>query len=222
MHNNYSSRDDIFLFIMSYGETLTYLGFLFLWMASPGPCFALVARNSVKYGTKSGIFTALGMVLCDTLFIIFAVVGVAEFLKLFPKVLNAGKMIGSAYIFYIGIEIFLSTFKSNKNEDGGSGVKTENTPIKLFTRGFLTDAANPLLIIGMLAIVLRFIDLEGSFAHISLYALFIPLTTTYVTFGIAACFGNGFVRKCIMPYIKWFERFSGTVLCLLAVLMIID
>jgi threonine/homoserine/homoserine lactone efflux protein len=204
-----------------YSYLLSYLVFLFLWMVAPGPCFALVARNSVKFGTKSGIFTALGMVVCDTLFIFLAVIGIAEFLKLFPKVLSAGKMIGSAYILYIGIDIFLSTFK--KNADGDIKVQDHhNKPSKLFLMGFLTDAANPLLIIGMLAIVLSFIDLNGSLAHITFYSMLIPITTTYVTFGIAFCFGNKIIRKIILPYIKWFERLAGLIICLLAVLTFIN
>ena len=154
---------------MDYSHLASYIAFLFVWMVSPGPCFALVARNSMKYGIKSGLWTALGMVICDTIFIFLAVIGVAQFLSLYPKVLNAGKMIGGAYIFYIGVEIFLSTFKKIDSEDYQISSNYENTSKKLFIKGFLTDASNPLLIVGMLAIVLGFMDLEGSKINLTIY-----------------------------------------------------
>ena len=207
---------------MDYTHLASYILFLFVWMVSPGPCFALVARNSMKYGIKSGIWTALGMVVCDAIFIFLAVVGVAQFLSLYPKVLNAGKMIGGAYIFYIGVEIFLSTFKKLSCEDAISTSNIENTRKKLFLKGFLTDASNPLLIVGMLAIVLGFMDLEGSKVTLTIYSALIPITTIYVNAGVAICFGNPIIRKLITPYMHWFERFAGVAICTLAVLMIIE
>jgi threonine/homoserine/homoserine lactone efflux protein len=206
---------------MDYTNLIAYVIFLFLWMASPGPCFALVARNSVKYGIKGGIFTSIGMIICDSIFIFFAVVGVAEFLSHYPKILNAGKMIGAAYIFYIGVDILLTTFRAKKM-DLSENNDTEIKPKKLILNGFLTDASNPLLIIGMLAIVLQFIDLKGSASHISFYAVLIPITTTYVNFCVAAIFGNPVVRNIITPYIKWFERFAGIAIAGLAIMMIIE
>ena len=203
---------------IDYSFLLSYIFFVFLWMASPGPCFAIVARNSTKFGIKAGIFTSLGIVTCDALFIFFAVIGVAEFLKLFPKVLEAGKMIGAGYIFYIGVDIFISTFKKKKNAEIDD-TQGQNTPLKLFTLGFLTDASNPLLIIGMLAIVLGFIDLNASALHISFYSAIIPLTTVYVNFTIAFLFGNKFIRNLIVPYMNWFERFAGLLICTLAILV---
>jgi threonine/homoserine/homoserine lactone efflux protein len=208
---------------MDHNHLISYIVFVFLWMVSPGPCFALVARNSVKYGFKAGFWTALGMVLCDSIFIFFAVIGVAEFLSMFPKVLNAGKMIGSAYIFYIGVDIFLTTFRKNKEDFTCGDLKaTENQPFTLFRRGFLTDAANPLLIIGMLAIVLSFIDLKGGTGHITLYSVIIPVMTAFVNIMVAICFGNKIIRSVITPFIKWFERFAGVVISLLAISMLIS
>lgn len=206
---------------MSYDHLLTYIVFLFLWMASPGPCFAMVARNATKYGIKGGIWTAIGMVICDSIFIFFAVIGVAEFLSLYPKVLSAGKMIGAAYIFYIGIEILLSTFRRSAQSET-CDINTEATPVKLMVRGFLTDASNPLLIIGMLAIVLRFIDPSAGVGVITLYSVLLPITTIYVTFGIAVIFGNTITRRLVVPYMHWFERLAGVLIAFLAILMIIE
>jgi threonine/homoserine/homoserine lactone efflux protein len=203
---------------MDFSHFLSYFIFLFLWMVSPGPNFALIARTSIKYGVKSGFWVSTGMILCDGLFIILAIFGVAEFLKMHPKILDAAKMIGSAYIIYIGVDIFLSTFKA-KVQDVETKETKENTPKKLFIKGFLTDAANPLLIMGMLAIVLTFIDINGGAFHITFYSALIPFTTFYVTFGIAICFGNKIIRKAITPYIKWFERLAGIAICTLPFLL---
>lgn len=207
---------------MDYAHLMSYISFLFLWMVSPGICFALIARNSVKFGVKGGILTAVGMIICDSLFTIFAIVGVAEFLRHYPKVLSAGKIIGAAYILYIGVEILLSTFKKKVEVDSDKASKPKISPFALIKQGFLTDASNPLLIIGMLAIVLQFIDLKADFLHIGFYSVLIPITTTYVTFLIALIFGNTISRKIVMPHIKWFERFAGLAIIALSIIMIIE
>ena len=89
-------------------------------------------------------------------------------------------------------------------------------------KGFLTDASNPLLIVGMLAIVISFIDLKGGAFHITFYSALIPITTIYVNAMISICFGNHLIRRVIMPYITWFERLAGVLICILAIMMIIE
>lgn len=206
---------------MNYTHILTYLLFLFLWISSPGPSFAFIARNSMKYGVKAGLLTMVGMVIGDTVCITLAVIGVAEFLSHHPKILNAGKIIGAAYIFYIGIDILLSTFRRNAEEDI---LKTQVTPSKtnFIIKAILVDISNPLVIIGMLAIVLRFINPAEGAGHTVLYTLLLPLTTAYVSSGVTLIFGNPVTRRIVIPYIKWFERIAGIAIALLAILMIIE
>lgn len=207
---------------MDYSHLISYLLFLFFFMSSPGPSFALIARSSIKFGLKGGIFTSFGIVACDALFIFFAVIGVAGFLNHYPKALEIGKIIGSIYIFYIGVDIFLSTFKK-AHEDDLPSAKNSDSLSRLFLQGFFTNAANPLAIVGMLAITLTFFHFEAAAFELKfLYTALVPLTSAYVYCGIALIFGNSLTRKFIVPYVKWFERFAGIAICTLALMMIFN
>lgn len=203
---------------MDYANLGSYMLFLFFWMATPDTSFAGVMRGATRYGIKGGMLTALGTVTCDAMFVILTVIGVAEFLNTYPQILNILRKIGGAYIFYIGIDIILSTFKKFAKEEHNK--QTSGKPIKLFLTGFLINACNPVVLGGIVAAVLTFFDFEKGIGHLTLYSFLVPFSTFYVTTIVVFLFGNPITRKIITPHLKWFERISGTIICSLAIAMI--
>jgi threonine/homoserine/homoserine lactone efflux protein len=204
---------------MDYGNLLSYLLFLLLWMLTPDISFTMIARTAVKYGFKGGFFTVLGMVVCDGTLMLLSVIGVAEFLLYYPKVLNTAKIIGGIYIFYTGLNIIWTTFQNKNILQSDVEVKS-GKPIKLFMSGLLINASNPMVIAGLLAMVFSFFNFQGNIGNTIFFTLLAPFSTLYVGTSIALTFGNPITRKFIMPYIKWFERFAGTIICLLGLLLI--
>lgn len=202
---------------MDYTNLGSYMLFLFLWMATPDTSFAAIARGSMKYGLKGGLLTAFGTVACDGIFAILAIVGVAEFLNTYPKVFNIFSKIAGAYIFYIGFDIILSTFKEAHK---GKEKKISGAPFKLFLTGFLINASNPVVLGGIIAAVLSFVDFEKGIGNLAFYCFLVPFSTFYVGTCTAILFGNPVTRKIILPYLKWFERLSGSIICFLAAMII--
>ena len=202
---------------MDYTNLGSYMLFLFLWMATPDTSFAGIARGAMKYGIKGGLLTAFGTVACDAMFVILTVVGIAEFLNTYPQVLSIFRKVAGAYIFYIGFDIILSTFKE---VDQKKEKKISGEPLRLFLTGFLINASNPVVLGGIIAAVLTFFDFEKGIGHLAFYSFLVPFSTFYVGSCIAILFGNSIIRKIILPYLKWFERLSGSIICFLATMII--
>ena len=55
-----------------------------LAVASPGPDFAVVVRNSVAYGRRTAMFTSMGIGLAILVHVAYSLVGISVLLKTTP------------------------------------------------------------------------------------------------------------------------------------------
>ncbi len=73
-----------------------------LGAASPGPDLALVLKNSLESGRKAGIYSALGIALGIAVHVSYSVLGLAVLISKSILLFNIIKLIGAAYLIYIG------------------------------------------------------------------------------------------------------------------------
>jgi threonine/homoserine/homoserine lactone efflux protein len=84
-------------------EFMTITLIILLSTISPGPDFAIVSRNALRYTQKTGVMTALG-VACGTLFhSIYCILGFAIIISRSLLLFNIIKYIGAAYLIYLGV-----------------------------------------------------------------------------------------------------------------------
>lgn len=70
-------------------------------MASPGPAFLLVLRNSIAEGRAAGMLTGLGLGLVAALWTAAALLGLAALFDLVPWLYGAMKTGGAIYLLYL-------------------------------------------------------------------------------------------------------------------------
>lgn len=73
----------------------------FLALASPGPDFLLLVRNSLRHGRRNGIGASLGIALANGLYIALALAGFS-LLQQSPALLVAMKWAASIYLVWLG------------------------------------------------------------------------------------------------------------------------
>ena len=73
-------------------------------VASPGPDFAVVTRQSVTGGTKAGLWTSFGVAVGILLHVGYCILGVALIVSQSPTLFNAMKYIAALYLFYLGAQ----------------------------------------------------------------------------------------------------------------------
>lgn len=110
-----------------------------LAVISPGPDFAMVTRNSFLHGRKAGLTAALGIACGVQIHVFYTVFGIALVIVQSPNLLFAMKLLGAAYLIYIGIKSFTNKNRINLNADTG----TSESLLSIFRMGFLTNALNP-------------------------------------------------------------------------------
>lgn len=199
-------------------EFINYLIVMYIFMMSPGPSMALISRNSARFGFRHIHFTILGIITSITVYSILAVLGVGALIILYPNAFKIFKTIGSCYIIYLGVKIFLSTFKKAKSET--SAKVTEAGRFKQYITGLLTDLANPLSIVGITSIILGFINVNDGILTKFIYLILTIFTAFLYAYSYAFLFGNPISKKFIEPRLFIFERIAGVMVSIVGLVFI--
>ncbi|HVI52217.1 MAG TPA: LysE family translocator [Candidatus Sulfotelmatobacter sp.] len=124
-------------------EMAALLGFslvLALGAISPGPSFLMVARISVAKSRGDGLAAAFGMGIGGLVFGAAALLGLKTVLAAVPLLYAVLKVLGGAYLIYLGLRIWRSA-KTPLAEDGASNAgRLEG---RAFWLGLLTQLSNP-------------------------------------------------------------------------------
>lgn len=161
-----------------------------------------------------------GILLCDLIYLTLAFLGISEFILKNEKIFYYTKIVGAVYIFYIGVSIVWNSFKNKEDYTSPTSKNKIFNFKKEFIRGFLTNLANPFTIVGMTSVILPFFEPSMSFQTKMLFAFLIPFSTFYCFMGVTFLFGNPVIRKLILPKIVWFERLAGSVIAVMAVMIV--
>lgn len=199
------------------GEFLALATIHFLAVVAPGPDFAVTIRQSVRFGRGIGICTALGIGAGISVHVLYTVLGVGALMHTLPWLLTVAKIIGGAYILYLGVSLLRSRPKTVlEGEKEEHEPPVEQTLLKAFTTGFLTNATNPKATLFFLAIFTTLISTSTPLGIQALYGLWMCFVNALWFVIVALFFSSNRVRVLFMRMGHWFERTMGVVLILFA------
>lgn len=162
---------------------LTSIGVAF----TPGPNGLLALTHGALHGSRKTLWTISGAILGFTLLMALCMFGVGALIKASVGWFTALKLIGGAYLVWIGIQVWRAppigvvTLESVPPAEGWS----------LFRTGFLTAATNPKSVLFYTALLPQFIDPgRGVALQFAILALTYAVTEFTVEYGFAAA-ANG-------------------------------
>ena len=190
---------------------LAFIGVSIAVCVIPGPDMALIARNVFRHGRFAGYATSLGICTGILGWAIAGALGVSTVLASSAAAFTALKLVGAAYLIYLGITTLRDR---DADEQGihpvGSGGLT---PIRAWLQGLLSALLNPKLGVFFLTLLPQFIgpsDQPGARA-LELAVIFdgvgVVWLLTYTTMLGAA--GAALGRPAPRRLIRWV---SGTIL----------
>ncbi|MGP6460613.1 LysE family translocator [Pseudomonas parakoreensis] len=199
------------------GEFLALATIHFLAVVAPGPDFAVTIRQSVRFGRLVGICTALGIGAGISVHVLYTLLGVGALMHTTPWLLTVAKVIGGAYIFYLGISLIRSKPKSTlEGENNTDEPLVAQSLFKAFSTGFLTNATNPKATLFFLAIFTTIISASTPLNIQALYGVWMCLVNALWFVIVALFFSSSRVRSLFMRMGHWFERSMGVILILFA------
>ena len=140
---------------LSLASILALLGTLIVLAVIPSVSVLAVSARAAAFGFTHGMFTALGIVIADIIFILVAVYGLALIAGLMGEQFTLIKYIGGAYLIWLGISLWRNDSRARKSET----VKQSSLGSSFLT-GFLITLGDQKAILFYLGFFPAFIDLS--------------------------------------------------------------
>ncbi|CAM2163859.1 homoserine/homoserine lactone efflux protein [Paraburkholderia sacchari] len=140
-----------------------FLATVFVVCAIPGPNMLLIMSHGAQYGLRRTSATMGGCLSALVLMLAVSAAGLGAVLQAWPTLFNALRIVGAAYLVYLGVKAWRSPV--SESGAGASDAMTEalatrtwRSPGALFRNGFLVGGSNPKAILFAAALLPQFID----------------------------------------------------------------
>ncbi|PIE10446.1 MAG: amino acid transporter [Rhodobacterales bacterium] len=188
-------------------EFLAVATITLLAVMSPGPDFAIVSRNALIGGRKAGLATALGVGIGLNVHVAAAILGVGALLAASTTAFAIAKLVGGAYLIYLGIKTIRSA-----SSDMAAATGTAMTPLEGFRWGATTNATNPKTAVFVLSVFTTVVTPQTPLIAQLCYGVFIALAHVFWFAIVALFFADPRVRDRLLSVKRSVEQVFGALL----------
>lgn len=182
-----------------------------LAVASPGPDFAVVVRESVAQGRRAGSWTALGVGCGIFVHVAYSLLGIGLIVSQSIVLFNLFKWLAAAYLVYLGWRALRARPMSLEAIDG-TNAPVARSAWRAFVIGFVTNGLNPKATLFFLSLFTVVISPDTPLLVQACYGLYLAGATALWFLLVAWLFSRGRVRAGFARMGHWFDRLTGAVL----------
>ena len=127
----------------------------FALAAAPGPDFVLILDHTLAHGKRTGYLALAGNRASLCLHLTFALLGLSAILITSPSVYVAVRLLGAAYMVYLGARKLLAVSRARRPQKIAAGGE-RISGAQAFRRGFLNNLLNPKVSLFFLSLFPQF------------------------------------------------------------------
>ena len=176
-------------------DLTAFIAICFFLAITPGPSVIYVVAYSLRYGSKAGIISTLGINAGSVFAILIAAFGLSTLLSIYPRAVNIIQGLGSVYVLYLAIRLWPKENTTHVNEVS----LQEMSNASLFRNGFVTSILNPKDILFYTAFIPSFIETDMGVTSYRYH--FLGLATIYMLMGLVTkssfAIFSGYVRSLL-------------------------
>lgn len=181
-------------------------------VVTPGPDFALTLRSALAYSRRAGVFTAVGIGLGNSIHATYSLIGIGALISQSILLFNALKLLGAAYLIYLGVKsLGAKPVKSQRMQQGSRSVSAWVA----FRIGLLGNLLNPKATLFFLALFTQIVQPETPLAAQAIYGATVALLSLVWFALLALLVSRRWVKQGLMAVSHWLERGTGALLILL-------
>lgn len=182
----------------------------FLAVVSPGPDFIMITRSSLIYSKRTGFYSAIGLGLGILVHVTYCLIGIGFIIAQSIILFSAIKLLGAAYLIYIGYKSLTAKSMHQKQEE--TTAKKDLDKFAAIRLGFITNVTNPKATLFFLSLFTVVIKPNTPLFVKSLMGVEMAFVT-FVWFAfIALIFSHRILKTRITKIQHWAERFIGVIL----------
>jgi threonine/homoserine/homoserine lactone efflux protein len=191
-----------------------------LAVASPGPDFAMVVRQSLAYGRGAGTWTAAGIGSGILFHVAYGLFGLGWLTQRYPQALTAIGLAGAGFLIWMGSRAIRAKPLPENTESLPPAQPGDWK--KFYGIGVLTNVLNPKATLFFVALFTAVITGPTSLGMKLALGSWIPLTTFAWFAFVATMLGNAAARRRLRHYAHWIDRAMGVLLLLLGSGMLLE
>ncbi len=181
---------------------------VFLLCGTPGPNMLHVMTRSIAFGARRSMAAMAGCLTALVLVLAASAAGVSALLAAWPRVFDALRYAGVAYLIFLGIKAWRGA--GSPIDVGSDSLPASWSAARLFRGGFAIGISNPKLLLFAAAFLPQFID-RGS-PQAPQFAILVATFAVVESFwyGVYAAGGRTFARYLTRPALRRaFDRVTG-------------
>ena len=181
--------------MIPFDEVLLFAGAALLMVLTPGPNMIYLISRSISQGRRAGVISLFGVIAGFLVHMLAAAIGLTALFLAVPLGYEILKWIGAAYLSYLAWQ----AVKPGARSPFEARQLPEDSPIKLFAMGFLTNVLNPKMAVFYLSIFPQFINPD----HGSLFTQSVVLGTTQIAVSFSV---NLLIALFAAQLATWFSQ----------------
>jgi threonine/homoserine/homoserine lactone efflux protein len=205
---------------MTLSTYLLYLAAVALLVLTPGPTMLMSMTNAIAHGGPKAMASASGSITAALGMILLSSLGLGAVLAASDTAFWILKLVGGAYLIYLGIKTFRSPVSSF--DLPAASAQTGVSMRQLYVQGLLVGGSNPKALLFFAAFFPQFVD-----AHLPWAAQFAMLALTFVAFEFTTLSLCTLFAARIAPWLRQagrariFNRVSGGLFASMGCLLLV-
>lgn len=181
-----------------------------LAVASPGPDFAIVLRQSLTRGRRAALWTAVGVGSAILLHVGYSLLGLGLLIRGSELWFNVLRYAGAGYIAWLGVQSLRAKPRT------GTAAEADLAPAPAaargaFVTGFMTNALNPKATLFFISLFVLMVSPQTPKLIQAGYGAWMALATTAWFSMVAIVFTRAEVRTLFWRHGHWIDRALGVV-----------
>jgi RhtB (resistance to homoserine/threonine) family protein len=188
-----------------------FAGIAALVILAPGPDTALVTKNALVHGRRSALATSFGVVSGLALWTVAAALGVAAIVRASEVAFTTLKLVGAAYLIWLGIQAFRASSLDCAPVERRDGEPVHT--LRAYRQGLFSNLANPKIAAFFTSFLPQFIapGEPVTVPFLALGGLFVAMTLGWlVVYALLASKAGGLLTRSGVR--KALDRVTGVVL----------
>lgn len=186
--------------------------------ASPGPDFVLVTQQTLNHGKRVGLLCSLGIALGLSIHIVYSAFGLAAVIANSAEALWAIKLLGGAYLLYLGIKGLRSrpTLPAAAEPESRTS-RPARSALRTVGMGVLCNALNPKAPIYFVSLFTIVLSPSMPLYQIAIYGAWIMLIQLGWFSAVALLLSTPPIHRAFKRFSHWIDRVLGLAMMALGI-----
>lgn len=184
-----------------------------LGVASPGPDFAVVLRQSLAHGRSAGVWTAAGIASGIVFHVAYGLLGLRWLTQKLPWSLHAIAIAGALFLLWLGVQALRAQPLPAQND--AAAPLARNSGGAHYLIGLATNVLNPKAMLFFVALFTTIVSGPLSTAMMLILAAWLPLATFAWFASLALLLSHAGLRSALHRHAHRIDHAMGAVLLLL-------